>query len=426
MVTRSSSKTYILLVLAFVLIMASKSEPQELVKPIFPATVKKLAEGNLEFSLNLYQAIAKQNQGENVIFSPFSITIALQMANAGARNSTAQELNKCMKLQELETEDEIHAVFSSIMHSLAEDKQQPFTLHTANRVYVNQNFKIMETFVNTLVKHYLADAISADFAGGAETTRKGINSWVEEVTHQKIQNLIPAGILDDLTRVILVNAIYFKGMWGKKFDPKETYEGKFHRKSNDIVQTKLMRNKARFPFAHDSDLNCKILEMSYVGNRLAMYVILPEEVDGLGSLEKKLTPDSLKSLIVSTHEQKVNVILPKFKLELGLSLKDVLRSLGIQEIFLQDKANFTGISSEEQLHVSHVLHKAFVEVNEEGTEAAAATAVRIMARSLVIVPDFIADHPFLFLIYDKFSEFILFMGRVTDPVSEAQAKKDEL
>ena len=271
-----------------------------------------------------------------------------------------------------------------------------------------------EEFLALAKSNYDAGLNPVDF-GNSEAARKTINDWVEKQTNEKIKDLLPAGAIDSLTRLVLTNAIYFKGTWAKQFDPKSTYDGQFWANGKDAVKAPLMHQSGEFNFYDSPDL--KAVELPYSGQGLSMLVLLPTQCAGLADLEKKLTPEQLAKWTEQMKPTKeLSVTLPKFKFTSEFSLKDRLSALGMKDAFNPDKADFSGMNGgKEEVYLSAVIHKAFVEVNEEGTEAAAATGVVVKARAVRVTPTFIADHPFVFLIRDNKSGAILFLGRVADP-----------
>ncbi|XP_027583672.1 serpin B6-like isoform X2 [Pipra filicauda] len=254
-----------------------------------------------------------------------------------------------------------------------------------------------------------------------EDSRKRINGWVEERTEGKIQNLLAEGVLDSLTRLVLVNAIYFKGNWEKQFNKERTAERPFQINKNETKPVQMMFKKDRFNMTYIGDLQTKILELPYVGNELSMIILLPDAIQdgstGLERLERELTYEKLIDWInpEMMDSTEVRVSLPRFKLEENYDLKPILSCMGMPDAFDLGKADFSGMSSGNELVLSEVVHKSFVEVNEEGTEAAAATAAIMMMRCAMIVPDFTADHPFLFFIRHNKSSSILFCGRFCSP-----------
>lgn len=259
------------------------------------------------------------------------------------------------------------------------------------------------------------------FSGDASGATDLINRWVADNTAQKITKLIPPGVLDHLTRLVLVNAVYFKGDWQKKFDVKDTKEEDFHVSATETVRVPLMhKSKAKLWYGVNQDLNCQAIELPYAGDRLSMFVILPIAVDGLGKLESSLSAGELLDARERFRMQlrDVHVWLPKFKLDEQLGLTEILAKMGITDMFNKNVADFSGIDGTRELYVSKVLHQAVVDVNEEGTEAAAATAVVMMTRCAVILKDpfeFRADHPFVFFIQDNLTNSVLFLGRLVRP-----------
>jgi serpin B len=263
---------------------------------------------------------------------------------------------------------------------------------------------------------YHAELAEVDFAGQPEAARARINLWVEQETHEKIKDLVPHGVIKPLTRLVLTNAIYFKGDWSHPFPKAATTDEAFHVSSEQSVQVPLMHRTDDLRFAAIDALS--VLELNYGKGELSALFLLPDAIDGLPALEAKLSQENLSRWTAALANRKVDVFLPRFKLSSEFSLSSALTAMGMTQAFDENQADFSGISTQEKLYISAVLHKAFVDLNEEGTEAAAATAVVITARA-VFRPDppviFRADHPFLFLIVDNRTRSILFLGRVTRP-----------
>ncbi|KAM6953367.1 leukocyte elastase inhibitor-like [Aplochiton taeniatus] len=301
----------------------------------------------------------------------------------------------------------------------------PYALSLANRLYGEQSYQFVQDFLGDTKKHYNAELESVDFVNNSETARVNINSWVEKQTQDKIKNLLAKGVLDNLTRLVLVNAIYFKGHWDLQFQEAYTKEAPFRisKLQNANKPVKMMYQKSKFPLTFIPEAKCQILELPYKGKDLSMLIMLPNEMEdsttGLEKLEKELTytnfvewtgPDRM-------HRVEVEVGLPRFKMEETYDLKEVLTRMGMVDAFDNARCDFSGMSPVKDLFLSKVVHKAFVEVNEEGTEAAAATAAIMMCCSMPISPPtFIADHPFLFFIRHNPTQSILFAGRYCSPV----------
>ncbi|XP_035684666.1 leukocyte elastase inhibitor-like isoform X5 [Branchiostoma floridae] len=312
--------------------------------------------------------------------------------------------------------DTLHGTFSKLHQQLyASDK---YTLQTANRLYGEQTYSFLQDFLDATNKNYGAELAAVDFKGAAEQVRGTINQWVEEQTKNKIKDLIPAGAVDAMTRLVLVNAIYFKGNWDEQFDANMTRDRDFNINNNEKVKVKMMRKEANFNYGVFEDLKCRVLELPYVEKELSMLIFLPDAVEGIKDLESSLTAATLQTVSSKMYSTKVNLLLPRFKLEQEFGLGDTLKKMGMGEAF-SDAADFSGMSGSKDLFISAVVHKAFVEVNEEGTEAAAATGVLMVTESAPLFPplEFSVDHPCLFLIRDNLSNSVLFCGRLSHPTA---------
>ena len=274
-------------------------------------------------------------------------------------------------------------------------------------------FHELKEFLGLTGKHYGAGLREMDFAAAAEDARRTINAWVEEKTRDRIKDLIKPGVLNSMTRLVLTNAIYFKGDWARQFDEKATRQAPFWVAQEKKVDVPMRFQRARFKYAEMDSLQC--LELPYVGEELSMVVLLPKERTGLDKLEASLNRENLQLWLGRMHKMKVSVHLPKFKMTREFQLGEMLQAMGMKDAFSPQWADFSGMNGKRDLFISAVIHKAFVDVNEEGTEAAAATAVGIQVTSIQPERVFRADHPFLFLIRDTRSGVILFMGRVSDP-----------
>ncbi|KAI1889022.1 hypothetical protein AGOR_G00174780 [Albula goreensis] len=414
------------------------------------SAMESLSAANTNFSLNLFKKISDVNKTGNIFYSPFSISSALAMVYLGARGNTATQMSQVLgftkerkpeaslgllqqqvqkpqlplglyeTLHFHKAEDDIHAGFRKLISDLNKENA-PYALSLANRLYGEQSFQFVETFISDTKRHYQAELEPVDFISNAEGARLNINSWVEKQTQEKIKNLLAEGVLDSMTRLVLVNAIYFKGNWEKKFEEARTKEMPFRLNKNESTPVKMMFQKSKFGLAFIPDVNCQILEMPYIGKELSMLIMLPNEMEdnstGLEKLERELTYDNLMEWTRPDMMDivEVKVSLPKFKMEETYDLKDILVSMGMEDAFNQFRSDFSGMSSSNELVLSKVVHKSFVEVNEEGTEAAAATAAIMMMRCAMITPTFNADHPFLFFIRHNPSQSILFYGRFCSP-----------
>ncbi len=389
------------------------------------ADISSVASGNSRFALKLYRQLNREDG--NLFISPYSISTALAMTYAGARGQTATEMAGALDFNL--PADRLHTAFSGLGSQLSGvGGKGGVELSIANALWPHQDYPFRKDFLDVIATNYRSSGQGLDY-GNPEAARGIINGWVEKQTRDKIKDLIPAGAIDSLTRMVLTNAIYFKGNWASAFKEKATREMPFKVSPQETVKAPMMFQKGQFGYYQDADV--QVLEMPYKGKQVSMFVLLPnqgntgfrrpakplEKKRTLADLEKMLTPDKLSGWLGKVRPTKVDTWLPKFKMTSTLSLGEHLQSLGMKKAFAD--ADFSGMDGSRRLYLSAVLHKAFVEVNEEGTEAAAATAAIVGLRSArPMGPRFRADHPFLYLIRDKPSGSILFLGRyVTPPTS---------
>jgi serpin B len=375
------------------------------------SSLETVVRGNTSFALDLYQNL-RALKG-NLFLSPYSISTALAMVHAGARGNTQRQMGQALHFPS-DLKD-LHSSFAQLEKKVGEaGMQRHVQLKTANALWPQKGIIFLETFLALTRKFYGAQITPVDF-GDTETARHAINSWVEERTEAKIKNLIAPGILNALTRLVLVNAIYFKGDWVWPFDPNLTSEASFLAKKGESVSVPMMTGKHTFRYAEDESL--QILELPYSGGDLNMLVLLPAETDGLARLEEALTVGNLDRWTKNMAEAEVDVFLPRFELSFPFRLDETLISMGMVDTF-SGNADFSGMNGMNELFIGAMLHKAFVTVNEQGTEAAAATAMVVQLKALsfpAIV--FRADHPFVFLIRENGTGSILFIGRISDPAA---------
>nr|XP_013012529.1 serpin B4-like [Cavia porcellus] len=317
------------------------------------------------------------------------------------------------KTDQDENSGNVHHQFQKLLTELNKPTEA-YELKSANKIYKENSFQFLQEYVDNIKKFYLADVESVDFQTDAEGSRKKINTWVEKETHDKIRNLFPSGSLTSDTKLVLVNAIYFKGQWSLKFREEDTVEGKFWLNKDVSKTVKMMNQRNSLNFASLEDVQAKILEIPYKKGALSMIVLLPNEIDGLKKLEDELTAEKLMewTSLQNMSPTEVDLQLPKFKLEESYSLKPMLEDMGMVKSFTPQTADLSGISRDEGLAVSAFVHKSFVNVNEEGTEAAAATGGMVSTTSIPMYQDFHCDHPFLFFIKQNENNNILFFGRV--------------
>uniref|UniRef100_A0A673NBY6 Leukocyte elastase inhibitor-like n=1 Tax=Sinocyclocheilus rhinocerous TaxID=307959 RepID=A0A673NBY6_9TELE len=389
--------------------------------------MESLSRANSLFALDLYRTLSESNAEGNMFFSPLSISAALSMVYLGARGDTAKEMEKdpltftvfnpCTLFVWGSVSD-VHSHFETLTSTI-NSPSASYILKLANRLYGEKTFSFLPEYLNSTLKLYHAELQAVDFIGASDESRQLINKWVEEQTENKIKDLLQPGVVNGLTRLVLVNAIYFKGNWMHVFEARNTKEMPF--KINQVRPVEMMYREETFPFRYIPEYKLQVLELPYEQEELSMLILLPNETqdgsDPLLKLESELTLDRLLDW---TRKDKmatwmdIRVHLPKFKLEVESSLSEVLQKMGMSSVFQETKADLTGMSSQDGLSISAVIHKAFVEVNEEGTEAAAATAgfIFLCARSS---ESFTADHPFLFFIRHNPTNSIIFLGRFRGP-----------
>ncbi|XP_072808397.1 serpin B3-like [Vicugna pacos] len=381
------------------------------------------------FAVDLYQQIRRTSTGKNIFYSPLSIMSALGMLYLGSRGNTAAQLQKALHFKKVAenptggaTADPAENPENHQFQKLLTELNKPtdaYELSVANRFYGGKEFPFLQEYMDNVKKLYLASVESADFANAPEESRQMINSWVEKQTNEKIKDLFPKGSLDRSTALVLVNAIYFKGQWHQKFKEENTVEEKFWLNKNRSKSVQMMKEMNTFNFTSLEDMQVKILEIPYKGTELSMMLLLPNAVDGLQKLEDKLTAEKLLEWTSSQNmrQSEVDLHLPRFKVEESYDLKDILEALGVVDAFSSRDADLSGMTGEHSLVVTKAVHKSFVEVNEEGTEAAAATGIStgITLTSAPRYERFHCDHPFLFFIRHNKTNSILFLGRVSSP-----------
>jgi serine protease inhibitor len=372
-----------------------------------------LVKGNSEFAFDLYGRLRARDG--NVVFSSYSISNALAMTYAGARGPTAMQMAATLHFP---FEDErLHRAFAALIRDLnGEALGRRAELYVANALWPQTGLPMNADFQAIAKKHYRVGLTPLDFKRAPEKARATINTWVEQQTQDRIKDLVAEGVLTPITRLVLTNAIYFKGRWMRPFPAEATRKDKFTLSPGRAVDVPLMRQRGTFRYLDSSSVQA--LELLYEAGELSMVALLPRSVDGLSELERTLTAARLSDWVAQMTNHRVDVTLPKFKATAQFDLKQALSELGMPLAFSAAKADFSGITKAEPLSLSAVIHKAYVDVNEEGTEAAAATApVAVAASAPRPLPEavFRADHPFFFVIRDGRTGSLLFAGRVSNP-----------
>ncbi|MEW5938425.1 MAG: serpin family protein [Chloroflexota bacterium] len=384
--------------------------------PSVPANdAQTLVRGDNAFALDMYRSLRDGDEG-NLIFSPFSISLALAMTYAGARGETESQMAQTLHFDL--PQSQLHPAFNALDLALAKrgesaDKdREPLQLRIANAVWAEQTFPFQQDFLDTLAFNYGAGIRQADFINNYEPVRKEINAWVEDQTEDKIKNLLPEGVLDSFTRMVLVNAIYFKADWLYKFEKESTSDQPFHLLDGSTVTVPLMSQETYAPYAKGD--GWQAIDFPYAGETASMTIILPDE-GRFESFESTFDLATLDSILSGLTPTSLIFALPKFSFTRDFGLADRLAAMGMPDAFDPNRADFSGMTGKPDLYISDVIHKAFVAVDEEGTEAAAATAVIMeLASAPMFEVRMIVDRPFLFLIRDTVSGQILFMGRVVN------------
>jgi serpin B len=374
--------------------------------------------GNNDFACELYRELSAEDG--NLALSPYSIRTALAMTYAGARNETAKEMERVLRL--CATGDALHGMHASLLAELHHAATLPeCRLSIANALWAQAGWPLRDTFASLVTDRYLAGLSAADFASDPEAARIPINAWVNRETEERIPELLRAGDLSPLTRVVLVNAMHFHAAWPIRFDPKLTTKRRFVLPADEArgleqrtIEVPMMVTHQTLPYWRGKGLS--ILELPYAGDRFSLVLLLPGDPDGLPRLEKALTGDFLQERLSQLEPREIGVFLPRFEVRSRFRLREALTALGMGTAF-GEGADFTGMSDRDGLYLDDVFPQAMITVNEEGTEAAGATAVVMRQKG---GHGFYATHPFLYLVRDRETGTILFLGRVVNPIEEAK------
>jgi serpin B len=395
--------------------LARETDPQ-----IPLENLQTLAKNNTEFSSAFYQQI--RSKDGNIIFSPFSISLALSMALAGAENATEKTMLDALQITL--PEDQVYPSYNALLleieasqnKNLEEVEGSEFQLNIANSIWGQSDYNFKREFLDKLARNYGAGLYHVDFIGNPEAAREAINQWIEDETEDKIQDLIPPGAINELTRLVLANAIYFNGSWRYSFEEEATSPTAFNLLDGSQITVDMMKLFDERLAYYKGD-TFQAVQLPYLSPDFGMTIILPNE-GAFDEFESKLDAETIETITDALAHQIVNLQLPKFDYETSTNAKDPLKALNMMEAFQSGVADFSGISDVEKLFISDVLHKATITVDEKGTEAAAATAVIIRAESAPVQEDpisLIIDRPFLYLIQHNPTGTILFMGRVIQP-----------
>ena len=362
------------------------------------------------FALEAYKQFAGEDS-KNIFFSPISINMAIGITYAGAVGETEKQISSVFNFPE--NTSTFHQSMGEMQRNIIGKASEGVEISIANQLWADKNYKFKCQYLRKTKKWYKAPVKRVDFYSNPDESRISINNWVEEQTHEKIKDLLPKGSVIDQTKMVITNAIYFKGQWDKKFVKVNTQNEIFTTISGEKIETPTMNANTKLN-VYEGD-NIKLVELPYAGKQFSMLVLLPNEDTPLVSVEKDLNTKTLDHYISLMTESDVRIALPKFKFDATYKLKPTLSKMGMPLAF-SNAADFTGMSRKKDLRIDEVFHKAFVEVSEEGTEAAAATAVVIVRKtSIMKTVEFRANRPFMFFIRENESGNILFLGRITNP-----------
>lgn len=394
----------------------ARSQIQRVTSPdVPPPELQELVAGNNVFAMDMYRAL--NTQPGNLFFSPYSISTALAMTYAGARGETARQMAETLHFTL--PQERLHPAVNALEQSLAKASEgadkKAFRLHGVNSLWGQKGYSFLPDFLDLLARHYGAGMQLVDFVSDPESARRTINDWISQQTEKKIQNLIPPGSVNQLTRLVLANAIYFKASWQYPFEHRLTTDGPFYLLDGSEVQVPMMRMSRPAILRYAQGEGYQAVELPYVGERMSMLILVPD-AGRFSAFETSLDAGKLQGIIASMEPQQVDLTLPRFRYEFSVGLAGILAEMGMSDAVDPGRADFSGIDGSRNLYISGVFHKAFVVVDEAGTEAAAATAVVVGLTGLPVTGVVLrVDRPFIFLIRDTETGSILFLGRVLNP-----------
>ncbi|XP_033739736.1 leukocyte elastase inhibitor-like [Pecten maximus] len=392
--------------------MAAMQQQQQQQQQLPTMMLTTYSDGVTEFTCDLFREVSA-GKASNSVISPYSVSAALMLSMLGTEGMSKVQIMEALRLSDVPTGN-IHEEYRKLHTELNTSGND--VLNIANKIFSKEGLKLKAEYRDNSKLYYGSEMELLNFGGDPEGSRKKINDWVEAQTNNKIQDLIPAGSINALSLIILANAIYFKGSWETKFPTAATAKRQFNVSGTETMDVDMMSaEEQNIPFGWFSKYECTAVELPYEGRNRSMVIVLPNSVEGLSNIEDKLSLAMINEILKGMQRMELEVALPKFKIEAKFDLKGVLAKLGICDVFSPENADLSGMfdSPPADAHISDVVHKAFVEVNEEGTEAAAATG--IMIRALSLPQQFVADRPFLFFIRDVTSGTVLFIGKFVRP-----------
>ena len=375
--------------------------------------VKDVVKANNQFAIDLYSEISKESN-ENIFFSPWCISTAMAMVYEGARGDTAKEIQEIFHFPENDSSRRFS--YAKMLNTINKAGGK-YKLRTANAIWLQKDYPFIREYKNTISRYYLGEIKNLDFVNSPGDSSSYINNWVSKNTNNKIKNIVSPSMFNEFTRAVLTNAIYFKGKWKHKFDRDDTKPEDFTLRSGSKIKVPMMRlENDDLDFNYTESDGVQILEIPYRGDKISMLILLPRS--DIAYLESILTEEKLQEWKNELKPETVYIYMPKFTFETSYSLVDYLKRMGMSLPFTWPGADFSGIDGTEMLYINDFLHKAYIDVNEEGTEAAAATTI-LMRFGAAIRPHYVefrADHPFIFIIQERKTGNILFIGRVVRPV----------
>jgi serpin B len=423
-------RKFFLLIVAFILAACSirnepvqgsiaKSEKERNENPVVNANDQTaLVDGNNEFGISLYKSLAKENT--NLIFSPYSISVALAMAQAGASNQTLTQMNEVLHFTL--PGDSLHQTFNALQIALNSreqnndnKKEKDFELDIANATWGEKTYTFLPEYLDLLAENYGAGIHLMDFINNTDGSRKEINQWVSDETEQKIKDLLAEGTITPQTRLVLTNAIYFKAEWMNQFKEDRTKPDDFTLLDRSVIQVPMMTQSGNFAYLQENGFQA--VSLPYKGDKLSMLILLPDQ-GFFNQIKNELSADQISSIMNNLQKVEVDFSMPKFKVESSFGLKDILSEMGMPDVFEPGIADLSGMDGTKDLYISAVEHKAYIDVDENGTEAAAATAIVVGLTSMPVeVNELKINRPFMYFIFDNESGSILFMGQILDPNS---------
>ncbi|KAM4628978.1 antithrombin-III [Polymixia lowei] len=383
--------------------------------------VWELSKANSRFALSLYKQLASSKPSDaNIFMSPISISTAFAMTKLGACNQTLQQIMNVFEFDTIKekTSDQVHFFFAKLNCRLYRKKDETTELVSANRLFGEKSLVFNQTYQNISEMVYGAKLLPLNFREKPELARVTINNWISNKTENRIQDTLPEGALDSNTILVLVNTIYFKGQWKSKFDKDNVFKSDFHVSDTRSCPVSMMYQETKFRYGRFQDDQIQLLELPYRGDDITMVIILPGKDTPLAQVEESLDLNKLTGWLDNMREITVSVQIPRFRVEDSFSLKEKLQTMGLTDLFSSQRASLPGMLDDEgdNLYISDAFHKAFLEVNEEGSEAAAVTAVVAIGRSINFNREvFVANRPFLLLIRESTINSLVFTGRVADP-----------